>query len=92
MVESTLDLVETEIELFEMRQFGEILKISDIAMSDWEAFQLLVGGKQGGGLGEKELEPDIFEIELLLVLSFWIHNIEGLLDERDVSLSHLWRC
>jgi hypothetical protein len=29
---------------------------------------------------------------LLLVLSFWIHNIEGLLDERDVSLSHLWRC
>ncbi len=50
---------------------------------------MLVGGKQGGGLGEKELEPDIFEIELLLVLSFWIHNIEGLLDERDVSLSHL---
>jgi hypothetical protein len=34
MVESTLDLVETEIEFLKMRQFGEILKISDIAMSD----------------------------------------------------------
>jgi hypothetical protein len=80
-----LDLVEAKIEFLEMRQFGKVLKISDIAMSDRHVFQLLVCGKQRGYLGQKELKPDVLEIQLFLVLPFGVLNIKSLLDDRNVS-------